>query len=55
MGKFRRENLYKPAPEDLHLGMHDDPDGAVLLHLGQLLFELLIDPLGAGMFLSNLN
>ena len=30
--------MYKPAPEDLHLGMHDDPDGgAALLHLGQLL------------------
>merc|ERR1712192_304142 len=47
-------SLLLPATEKLHLGVDDDPDGgAVLLHLVQLLLDLLlaqvISPLGAGL------
>ena len=45
---------YSPPSEDLHLSVDDHPDdAAVLLHLGEILLDLLltevISPLGAGL------
>ncbi len=51
---LRAQLDYSPPSEDLHLGVDNHPDdAAVLLHLGEILLDLLltevIGPLGAGL------
>ena len=51
---LRAQLDYSPPSEDLHLSVDNHPDdAAVLLHLGEILLDLLltevISPLGAGL------